>query len=210
MLRSAGSILLSRDEFKELLFDIRGAKPITITARTEPDLVGGKKCPLHGLKKVSVVNGLINVIYENSVNRVREREAGDEEVEPFIAGPRKWGVRLYTDDNRRLPLVDKLKRDNPYVSLSELKQTPADRLCLELKVQKSLGHTYELDGVEIPDEEVLPHLRPKPPREVILRDYGLVNIENAVLNGETFILGNEMSPMQLLSRQQKKGGVVAV
>ena len=204
-----GPIMLSRNEFKEILFEVRGARPITVTAKTIPDLVGGKKCPLHGLTKTSVVNGMIGTIYENAVNRVRERLAGEDEVEPFVAGPRVWGSRLYTTDERRLPLVDKAKHEHPYISFEDLKATPADQLYLEVQVKKSLGRKYELNGEEIPEADVLPHLR-KVEQEVILRDYAIRNIQAVVMDGQTLILGEEVFAPQLFKTHKSKGAQAAV
>jgi hypothetical protein len=214
---SNGPITLTRDELKTVLINVRGAKPVTITARTKPDLVGGKKCPLVGLEKVAVVNGLINFSYENSVNKQREREAEDiEEVETFHAEPRRWGSRLFTENKRMLPLVHKVKHDNPYLTFNDLQALPADELLLELKVQKSLGHQYLLNGEVIPNEEAEQYTRSSSAgrqgveREVILRDYYLHNIEQVVMDGETFVLGSELTIPQFFATHSKKGDPIAV
>lgn len=220
-----GPITLSRDELRDVLFSVKGARVVTITARTKPDMVGGKKCPLAGLEKVSLVNGIINFSYENAVDAQRYRETDDVElVEKFTPEPRRWGSRLYAADtvqsgkHRMLPLVDKLRHDQPYFSFEDIKQTPSDRLYLELKVQKSLGHVYYLDDVEVSHSDAEEHIRKPSPsatqqveREVILRDYALVNIQQLTLDGNTFVVAEEMTLPQLAERtNQRNKGAIAV
>ncbi|NOJ99736.1 hypothetical protein HMI51_43575, partial [Corallococcus coralloides] len=131
---------------------------MTIVAETEPDLVGGKSCPLHGrVKKISRVNGQINWVYENAVNNQRGRENqpldATGNIESFIAEARRWGSRLHVD-NRLLPFVAHKKAETPKkgeakpekapshktVTMDELKATPIDELYLEMRVLNSLGY----------------------------------------------------------------------
>ncbi len=214
---SSGPLTLSRDELKDILFHIRGAKPVTITARTVPKLIGGKSNPLAGMEKVATVNGIINFCYENAVNSQRAREAEEiEDVELFEALPRTWGSRLFTDNNRMIPLVDKVKHDNPYLTFEDVKKIPTEQLLLELKVQKSLEHNYYLNEEVIPNEVAEEQVYQSPgsrqgvKKEVLLRDYYLTNIEQVVMDGNTFVLGYEVSLPQLIENQKARGGVVAV
>jgi hypothetical protein len=149
----------------------RGARPVTIEARTKPatckHAADGRVNPFTGLIKVSVVNGIANWHYEPAVNRQREREGKPVD---FEALPRKWGNR-----EKGSPLVEH-----------------KGKLYLELKVEKSLGHRYFENGVEVPAEEVEPFLRPasksrqEVDREIILRDYSITSIEAATINGERY------------------------
>lgn len=176
---------------------------MTIVARTNPTLVGGKSCPLAGLEKVATVNGVINWSYENSVNNQRLREGGPTddsgEVEQFVSAPRAWGRRLHEAfpdrrGNRMLPFVAK-QWNSETIESSELERLPLDELYLELKVQKSLACQYFLEGVEQSAETVQPYLRER--REssrqevenpVILRDYKLSSLVSLTVDGNTYEL----------------------
>lgn len=149
-----------------------GAKPVTITTTTVPDLVGGKSCPLAGrVQKVSRVNGFLNFNYQNAVNRQLGREDKEQE---FEAHPRKWG-------NRKKGFVY-------YESKGEKK------VYLEVKVEKSLDHEYYVDGEKVSDDVVKPYLRPSSPsrqgtdKEVIVRDYRISNILKLCCGGQEYVL----------------------
>lgn len=171
---------LTIPELREKLESLRGSTMISIVARTEVKLVGGKKCPLAGLEKQSYVNGVINWSYENAVNnqRVREDQPTNRqgEVIHFKPLPRTWGQRLHAESGHLLPTVEH-----------------KGEFYLEVKVQRSLAHRYFLGKVEKTDEEVNPHLperkesaRQMVEKPVILRDYKLTSIEQITLNGETY------------------------
>jgi hypothetical protein len=171
-------------ELKSILESQVGATFVTILAYTKPDFVGGKSCPVANVRKLAAVNGVINWSYEKSVNRqrLREEKPADENgaVEYFTPEPRKWGVRLFDEINRRLlPTVE--HKGKTY---------------LELKFQKSLGYSYWENGTKVPNEVVNPHLRQKiegrrqeVDNPVILRDYTLDNIKAIRLNGELLVIG---------------------
>ncbi len=149
-----------------------GAKPITITTSTTPDLVGGKSCPLSGrVQKVSRVNGFINFNYEKAVNRQLTREEKEAE---FEAHPRKWGSRV--------------KGFVVHESKGEKK------VYLEVKVEKSLDHEYYVDGQKVSDDVVTPYLRPKSEsrqgtdKEVMVRDYRISNILRLCCGGQDYVL----------------------
>lgn len=203
-----GTITLSRDELKQVLFGVRGAKPVTITARTVPKLKGGMKNRLNGLEKLSRVNGIINFSYENAVNKQRQREDNDEK---FEAEPRKWGVRLFDNERHMLPLVAKEPElSSPYVTFEDLKRIATDKLYLELKVQKSLEHEYYLNGVIVPNDEAELEVYKAPSsgrqaveREVILRDYAFGGIEEVAMDGNVFVLGQTIGTSQFIKKGEQ-------
>lgn len=197
-------------ELKELLYNVRGAKMVSFIARTEPDMVGGKSCPLAGLTKVAHVNGVINWNYTNAVNnqRMREEQPLNEngEVEEFVAEPRKWGRRLHEllaegrRPTRMLPFVQHIKGtkwDGERITAEEFAEVPVENLYLEYKHENSLQHRYELQGKEVSHEDAERHIRPKSAssrqgteKEIILRDYKLTNIEQMFIDGETYVIKN--------------------
>lgn len=192
-----GPIVCTPAELAEVLFGTAGATAVTIIARTEPALVGGKSCPLVGLTKLSRVNGIINFNYERSVNRQRERRGAPTDaagnVEQFTAGPRSWGTRLISQETqRKVPLVAKLT-PSPHIKLSELAEMSAENLYLEMKVQNSITKQYELNGEIIPEEQVTPHLRKSSnPHGVILRDYRLDHLHEIVMDGNVYLLATRL------------------
>lgn len=160
----------------------RGTQIVTIVARTTPDLVGGKKSPLAGRKveKVATVNGMINWNYTNAVNNQRLRESKplneNDEVEAFVAEPRKWGKRIQQSAFvRHIP-----KKENE------------KRVYLEQKVERSLGYQFYIDDVPVDASEVLPFVRESNSdrqgvdKKIILRDYRLSSIEYITMQGDTF------------------------
>jgi hypothetical protein len=191
-------------ELRDRLFQLTGATMVTMVARTKPDMVGGKKCPLAGLEKVSRVNGVINWHYGNAVNRqrIRENQPTDENgnVEQFVPQARSWGVRLFEEMQRAdryqrlLPLVAK-KWEGRIITLAELQSLPVDELYLEYKPEQTLEYHYYLGDREIPHDEAHQHIRQsKQPatqqtdKEIRLRDYKLTSIEQITLQGEHFVV----------------------
>lgn len=183
---------LELNDLNELFDRRKGAQIVTISSRTIPTFVGGKSCPIAGrVTKVSQVNGLVNWNYTNAVNNQRMREESpqdkDGNVQGFVAEKRKWGTRL---------------KDKPYVI--HLKEGKG-KVYLELKVQRSLGHVYFLDGQTLTEDEakekINPHLRERNDGErqgvenvIILRDYSLSNITQITLGGKIYNL--EINPQQ--------------
>jgi hypothetical protein len=151
----------------ELLKSQKGAKPVTICAQTIPNM-RKKDNPYKDVIKISRVNGIIGCVYTNAVNRQRIREDSDPD---FEAEPRKWGQRIIGT-----PLVEH-----------------KGKYYLELKVEKSLGHEYELYNERIPFEKIKEFLRLPPDmpkqgldKEVILRDYDLANITSITINDQYY------------------------
>ena len=167
---------MTKTDLVEVLMSRKGAFFGTIVAETDPRM---KKTdnPYVGATKISRVNGLLNWIYENAVNRqrCRENQPLDDigEVEHFEAHPRKWGVRLRREDGSITPLVE--HKGSFY---------------LELKVEKSLGYEYRKDGVTLDPKEVEQYLpkrkegaRQQVDNPVILRDYCIDNIKQITMDG---------------------------
>ena len=160
--------MVSLYQFRDSLLTIKGACIVTIHTETEPAMRKTDN-PYIGVVKHSAVNGIINWIYERSVNRQRFREGLPTDFTPF---PRKWGKRIVGT-----PLVE--HKGQHY---------------LEMKVQKAQAR-YFLGTREVTSEEIRPYLRPASPsrqgveNEVILRDYALENIKAIVYGGEATEIG---------------------
>jgi hypothetical protein len=170
------SATMTRDQLVDTLRDRRGAFFVTVTAETDPRMRKTGN-PYVGAVKRSVVNGLLNWIYENAVNRQRIRENqpfdGAGEVEHFTPHPRKWGTRLKRADGTITPLVEH-----------------KGQFYLELKVERSLGHEYRLAGKVLDRSLVEPFLpdreegaRQEVENPVILRDYSVENVQQITMDG---------------------------
>lgn len=163
---------ITREELRSLLLGHRGAAPVTIVAETVPAMRKTGNPLVGRVTKVSRVNGMIGFIYANSVNNQRRREQ-EEDAVLFQAFPRKWGERL-----TGTPVV------------RHVGKTGVPEFYLELKVERSLGHEYRVDGLPVDAETVecwLPKrtegARQEVERPVILRDYALRSIRKITLRG---------------------------
>lgn len=180
---------MSTANIRDVLSEISGSRFVTIVAKTIPKFKGGKGCKYTGrVEKLGEINGIVNFIYENSVNnqRVREGENPDFEVKP-----RSWGTRIRLKD-RLLPFVAKI--DKEIVSIDELKKLSLDNLYLEMKVQNSLSTKYLLDGKltnQKEEDDIKKNLYINPSSGkvqgleeiVVIRDYAIKNIKELRVNG---------------------------
>ena len=100
---------ITKNQLVDRLMNLRGAKFTTIVAETDPRMLKTGN-PFVGATKISRVNGVVNWIYQNSVNnqRVRENQPLDQqgEIEHFSPEPRKWGQRLKHETGHVAPLVE--------------------------------------------------------------------------------------------------------
>lgn len=192
---------VSIQELTNLLDARRGACFVTIVARVDAKLVKkhretGEPNPYAGATKVSRVNGCINWSYANSVNNQRLREGQPtneaDQVEFFTPEKRAWGQRrFYNAAGEAVYDRSASVRLSPFVDHKQA-------VYLEMKVEKSVEHRYELDGEVLTDEQVAPYLpkrkessRQQVEKPVILRDYtldkaGETSIMALTMGGETY------------------------
>ncbi len=124
------------------------------------------------ISKISIVNGIINFIYANSVENQREREGLD--LDQFEPQPRRWGNRIFNT-----PLV---RHKGSYY--------------LEVKVENVFETTYvNSNGDEVDREEIEEFLysssqpsTQKTEEEIVLRDYKIQNLEQVKMYGDVFNL----------------------
>lgn len=167
--------IISVTQFQALLAEAKGAKIITLTTLTTPDVK--KDCPYKDVVKISVVNGIVNWHYSYAVNRQREREGKEKDFEP---SPRKWGTRL-----KGLPFVSHVRKDGEH------------KLYLEVKVERILSIEYkDSEGKLIDNKELEPFLKEKKnskglqglEKEIICRDYSIESIVTINIQGQGYIL----------------------
>lgn len=159
-------------QIEEILCDTRGAKAVTITAKTEVRLKKAARDIFGQVFKLSRVNGMINWNYEGAVNRQREREGVEGD---FVSHPRAWGVRM-----PRTPFVQH-----------------NDTLYLELKVQKSVDEPSYVNaaGETVNINLIREHLpasssssRQGVEKEIILRDYKMESITSITMDKTSYII----------------------
>ncbi len=183
------------EEIKIVLANKKGAFPVTLITETIPDLKGGKKCPIlvaGTITKSTHINGIVNFLYESSVNRQRGRE--DLEMN-FESEPRKWGCRLHIQ-GKLLPFVHHKKGivQPSHRDIQKLTNLPhADELYLEMKCQNVYNVQYYQLGKQIDTSVVEPYLRDRTEGErqgvenvVVLRDYKLSNIKQITVDGKLY------------------------
>ena len=169
---------VTTNQLRRILSRRRSAQMVTFVAETVPRMrMTDNPFRRNRDTKIARVNGVINWIYANSVNRQRERE---DKRPDFVPLERTWGERL-----RGLPFVAHVKDG-------------VRRLYLEVKVQKSIYHEYRIDGVPAtPEQEEIiegflyPHqesARQRLDNPVILRDYTLPNIKQIATGGELLVV----------------------
>ena len=170
---------ITRDELIEALgLPGRGAQPVTIVTETDSRMVkkhrqtGDPNPYLGRVVKRSRVNGMVNWVYANSVNRQRGREGEEQD---FTPEPRKWGERV---------------AGTPFVAHK-------GALYLELKVERAVEEpVYLCDGQEIDRAQIAAYLPKRRSnaghqgveQEVILRDYRVDSIREITFGGRHCIV----------------------
>jgi len=183
------------EEIKMVLAKKKGAFPLTIVTETIPKLKGSKKCPMLSngpITKMTTVNGMANWLYENAVNKQKQREGQKAD---FVSHPRKWGARLSLPTSV-LPFVHHIEGlvQPSHKEIPNLDHLPStDELYLELKCQNVYDVKYFQNDKEIDKSVLIPYLpvrndgdRQEVENVVILRDYKLTNIKELRMDGRVY------------------------
>lgn len=158
------AVVITRQELVEFLKSLKGATSATIVAETVPTMAKTDNPFVGKVIKRSVVNGVLNVHYANSVNRQRVRE---DSAPDFIPQERAWGTRI-----EGTPLV---QHNSQYY--------------LEVKCERAAVQYLAADGTEISKDALAPFLRERAAvnqeleKAVVLRDYKLENIKEMRVAG---------------------------
>jgi hypothetical protein len=166
------------EQLVEMLVKNKGAKIVTLHTETQPQMRKMNN-PYLGVVKKSRINGVVNFNYENSVNRQREREGSETD---FVAEERKWGHRI---------------NGTPVVKHK-------DKYYLEVKVERVLDSSYELNGNVVNYEDLKPFFYAKGEsrqgveNEIKLRDFSLDSLKALKYNGELFEIVNSLSSVKEL------------
>lgn len=161
---------ISKAQLVELLRNVKGATPVTVTLNTEPsNLIGGKSCPFAGCRKIQRTNIVLNFNYEKSVNRQR----GREDKEQDFKAEKGWGEHV---DNSLL-----IEKDGNFY--------------LQGKIEKVLQVAYFHNGQEVEIEKIKPFLRERKPSEkqdlnktVAMFKPKIENVKELVMNKELYVI----------------------
>jgi hypothetical protein len=161
---------LSRAELVQLLLR-PGVWPITLLARTVPEMRKTGNPHFGNCYKLATVCGWYGAEYADLVNQRRLQEGKPADFRPL---PRRWGERY-----QGTALI-----------------VHGERLYLNVLVDRTLDAVYVTGGGDlIPDEAIRPYLSEKSiegrqdvERPVIVRDYQLDNLLAVKGSSETFVL----------------------
>lgn len=156
---------ITTSELISVLLNVKGSNFVSIETITQPKLKANN--PFGGLTKISSISGVVNFIYENSVNNQRLKEGKENN---FKSLERKWGQKI-----QGTPLI--VNRDKYY---------------LEIKVAKS-DSKYIIGESEVAYDRIKPYLYERKTRqelenEIILRDYSLDSIKKISVQGQVYTL----------------------
>lgn len=178
-------MLVKFNEFVHMLLSLRGARPVSIIAETEP-VMRKTGNPWYGnVIKRTVANVFIGFDYSNSVNNARIRENKLTDFEPSL---RAWGSRLVRQDGTLTPLVE--HRGKLYLETRFLSNRAPEVYYFWRKPGEPLT-SAEIDRIKTFFPEKSSNAAHQGlNEEVILRDYALENIKRMTLNGEIYEVTN--------------------
>lgn len=176
---------------------IRGARPVTITMKTTPRLRKAIAAKFGNPYKVSVVNGILNFNYQNSVNRQLERE----EKTPDFKTQKAWF------EHTEIAGIVRSKSD-------------PSKLYLQLKVQKAIKSSFfKADGTPISKRSIGKHLpkQSKPTHQGVKKfvhviEISFSNVQALVCDGRSYQLGEtwgEFFKIDLAKAPKKNKAVLA-
>lgn len=159
-----------------------GMRPATMRSLTDARLL--KTGNPHGqVNKLSHVNVNVGAIYENGVNNQREREGS---IADFVAQPPKWGVRvgkkLVTHNgNWYLPVAIRKPISKPrYLRDKDNAELEETDIRTWKPAEKS---NADHQGLE---------------KELVWRTYKIDSIMEMTLDGNTYVVGETISPELLV------------
>ena len=157
--------LVTINQLEKILLGINGAKAVMLLARTQVKMRKTGNPYYNMVYKEQEHNVFLNFNYAKAVNRQREREGN---TFPFLAHPRKWGVRL--------PYSCMVLHNNQYY--------------MEAKVERTASKQYLFRGRPIQLEQFSPYvIQPSEPKTqaliepVIVRDYNTMSIMEITIDG---------------------------
>jgi hypothetical protein len=104
---------ITKERLAQILFDMKGAKIVGVTTKTQPKMRKTDNPYLDRVFKITQYNAVLNADYTKSVNRQRDKEGLETD---FVALP-NWQVPVNRDDGTRTPLVRKSDGTKTYLQM---------------------------------------------------------------------------------------------
>lgn len=173
----SGPQIISIQQLQAMLAVKKGARIVTLTTITHPELKKTAPKELRDVVKISRINGIVNFNYANAVNRQRYREGKEAD---FTPKKRTWGTRL-----DGLPFVSHINKEGQH------------KLYLEVKVERVISSEYHTnDGLLLEKYKLTPFLKKKESnadyqgldKEVVMRDFDINNIATVTIDGQSYVL----------------------
>ena len=161
---------ITKQELIEMLKNLKSATPTTIITNTIPKMRKKNNPYLDRVTKFMKANVFINFNYENSVNKVRDKEGNEVD---FVASPRIWGVKI-----PGTPLVE--HKGSYYLECRFLKHVNTTYICNNQNIDESVLSDFLQEGSNAAHQGVSFE------NEVILRDFKIENILEIRLMGEVY------------------------
>jgi len=163
---------ITKSELIELLKNLKTATPATIITQTTPKMRKKNNPYFDKVTKFMKANVFINFNYENSVNKVLDKEG----KEPYFkASSRVWGTRI-----QGTPLVE--HKGNYYLECRFLKYVKSTYIFDNHVIPESILNDYVYEGNNSEHQGVSWE------NEIILRDFKIENILQIKFNKEVYII----------------------
>lgn len=163
---------ITKQQLIELLRNLKTATPATVITQTVPKMRKTNNPYFDKVTKFMKANVFINFNYENSVNKVLDKEGKEPD---FKASSRVWGTRI-----KGTPLVE--HKGNYYLECRFLKYCKSTYIFDNHTIPESIlndyvyeGNNHEKQGVEYE-------------HEIILRDFKIESILQIKFNKEVYII----------------------
>jgi len=174
-------VVLTKNDFIDILMNTKGATPITFIANTDPKMVKKHRetktpNPYIGAIKISKVNGIVNFKYEEGVNRRLEKEGKT----PDFEAKENWHQAIVRPDGTLTPLCEHKQNGKKYLRFMPI---------------NAIETSFELDGQPIDKEILKPYLPAHKPntnqgldKPMDFRTYDIDNIKQLKMNKIIYIL----------------------
>lgn len=181
-------VTCSIDQLVQVLLAIRGAQPITFTARTDAGALAKDKLKNPNphprpVWKTATVNGMVNFLYDRGV--LRRLKSEGKSVDAFRSGS-SWHLPVVVD-GRLTPLCTARtegKRDY-YLRV----------MCLGLIGDPTY---HDADGRPVAEADIEPYLRDRTDyanqgldQPLVFKTYRLAGIRSLTLQGQTYFLTDD-------------------
>lgn len=173
------------DELVQVLLAIRGARPVTFTARTDAgtlakDRQGNPNPHARPIWKTATVNGMVNFLYDRGV--LKRLKAERKSLAAFRSGS-SWHLPVLVD-GKLTPLCTGRAEDGRVYYLRVM--------CLRL-IGDPLYH--DADGKPLAEPDVAPFLRPRTTyrnqglaEPLVFKTYSLTSLLRLTIDGRTYQL----------------------